>query len=159
MATIKAVVIKVDKFNDGKQIKLSVDKEFTTLKEGVETNVKSFNFNNVELQVLLKKFNPIFRRIELFCMGDRCKPQLFKLLLEGSKIEIEQVLHKAGELRQSGEPATFDYYEDVINNITLPKLDKEALSDLKSLMVNPKLEKPSEQPLDNDALLALLYNK
>ena len=91
-------------------------------------------------------------------MGHRAKPQLFKLLLENAAIDVEQIIHKAGELRQDGTPSTFDWYENVIQNVEFPKLDEEQIKDLKDLMINPKLEKPIVQTSD-DELLKLLYNK
>lgn len=157
MATLTANVIKVSEFNNARDIKLSLDSKFTTLREGVETEVDSLNFKNVELQVQLKSLNKLMRLVEIKCMGHRAKPEIFKMLLEGSKVEFELILHKAEEtIRANGEQATFDYNEVVLKNVEFPTLEKEIAELLVQEIQSPKLEKPE---LNSNDLLSLLYNK
>lgn len=157
MSTIKANIVKVAEFNNAKDIKLSVDCKYTTLKEGAEVEVDSLNFKNVELQQQLKSLNKLMRLVEIKCMGHRCKPEIFKILLEGAEVEFELVLHKAEDtIRSNGEQATFDYNEIVIKDIKFPELEKEVAELLIQEVQSPKLEKPQ---MSNNDLLALLYNK
>lgn len=157
MATIKAVVTKVQEFNNAKDIKLVLDSTFKTLKEGAEFETNSINFQNVELQIQLKELNPLMTLIEIKCMGHRCKPELFKMLLEGAEIEFELILHKAEEsFRHNGMQCTFDYNETIIKNVVFPELKPIVQKALIEEVKFPKLEKPE---LNSNELLSLLYNK